>query len=239
MIAVPKHIPFYPQDYVKYIISNFFLHHKLDELANQSSPTHMRDSVEVKQHNLNFLELTEENIKPYGNIFHNLENEKIRLARWPNENGFRKVEDGISGGTTSGKFEIKWINDILFVENSGVEDGKYQFAHKKNNSIFITNEINRHACGSQYFFSYEIDFIVMIGIVANDKHPDFIKFDDFVCFKVPKNSGIHINTNVWHSPPLTFKENGFIYTAQSKVHSKIYYDPIEEHNVVLKIDCAK
>eukprot|EP01080_Neovahlkampfia_damariscottae_P011009 gene11009-3715_t len=33
-------------------------------------------------------------------------------------------------------------------------------------------------------------------------------------------------------------ENGFIYTSQARVHSKIYYDSVKEDGVILKIECA-
>lgn len=59
---------------------------------------------------MKFIELvpiiaTEENFKPYGNLFMDFSKELVRITKWPQHpKRFREIADGVSGGFTEGKF---------------------------------------------------------------------------------------------------------------------------------------
>jgi hypothetical protein len=188
------------------------------------------------------------------------------LERWPQHpKGFRTVEDGISGGVTTGEFDEFWRNGLLYASNSAVLNGDYCFAmngHQINEEqleelklellesetlkdhLHIFTEINYHSCGSQYFFA-ENDYLLLVVAYldpTDDRFPDDVTPSDFVGFIVPPRVGAHINSYIWHCPPIllnNFSETkGRIFTGQARVHSKIYYEPVKEHGGVLSVSLA-
>jgi ureidoglycolate hydrolase len=212
-------------------------------------------------------ELTEEAFKPYGNLFHVVESEEVRIEKWPKHpRGFRDIEDGVGGGATVGDFEIFWRDGLLYATNSAVANGDYCFALNGTqiskdgleslqlpacdpsllqNHIAVFTEINYHACGSQYFFA-EKDYLLLIiapNDTSSDRFPDNVLPSDFIAFVVPPGTGAHINSYVWHCPPVLLNhfvndEKGKVLTGQAKVHSKIYYDPVKEHKVLLGVSLS-
>lgn len=183
---------------------------------------------------------TNDNFAPYGNLFYDLATEKIRLEKWPKHiRGWRNIEDGIGGGETSGEFELEWKDGKHYASNSGVSNGDYCFANLTDDGkIQITNEINYHACGSQLFFSPHFPLILLVAkIDEEDRYPDDIRPNDFVAFLVPPMVGIHLNSYVYHCPPILHPSNkkATVWTKQARVHSKIYYNPLEEDKTIFEI----
>jgi hypothetical protein len=205
-------------------------------------------------------------LSKYGNTFLDFKTEQCRITKWKT-NGWREVKDGISGGTTEGTFTLLWKNGIHYATNSGVNDGNYQTGYYsvKNcllncinnvNNVdmkfecgyedddtssyaYCANEINYHDDGSQLFISINHPMILMIG-KAKDKIDD-IKPEDFEIFLVPANLGVNIDAGVWHCSPFAYYTDKQVnmYTKQGKVHSKIYYYPIQEDQCIFRFPIVK
>lgn len=185
------------------------------------------------------IEANPENFSKYGNLFTNFAKEEVRLEKWAKHpNGYREVHDGISGGITQGKFNVEWRESMLYSYNDAVS-GDYCFASQGYQNVKVTNEINYHSCGSQMFYSKYSDIYLLVAVIPDDSNrfPDSVEPSDFRCFRVPRGTGAHINSYVWHCPPIIFPNitSTQIFTKQAKVHSKIYYDPIKEHNTIFVI----
>ena len=150
--------------------------------------------------------------------------------------------------TLEGIFSLFWEQGFHYATNTGVNEGNYCFAlsninNDLNNEILIEKypnyqfpmkelsnniglfcEINYHACGSQLFYSKN-DYMLLVVAVIDDEQrwPDQIYPSDFQCFIVQPNLGIHINSYVWHAPPINLIGNNNqsnicenIITKQSK-----------------------
>ena len=195
----------------------------------------------------------------YGNTFTNFDNEKCRINQWP-QPGWRKVVDGLSGGdnTTTGEFTLEWKDNRHYATNSAVADGDYCFTwnnldvalkdslYKRtlpetnttfNNNLFLFEEINYHACGSQLFYSNDNPIILLLAKPSENRNNDDILPEDFETFLIPAGLGVHIDAYVWHSPPIlpNYDKTIVVKTKQSKINSKIYYNPLTEHNTLLYI----
>lgn len=160
------------------------------------------------------------------------------ITPWPQE-GWRPVQDGVSGGRTSGVFKVAWGADgRVRVTNTAVKDGDYAFAHFADGCVVVESEINRHACGGQKFCCDDADIYILAGMTSGARKDD-VSLADFHAFKVPKSTVVHLNADVWHCPPFVAPEVGVatILTEQAAVHSKIYYDPVgeDEHTFAIEL----
>ena len=106
-----------------------------------------------------------------------------------------------------------------------------------NNHIFLFEEINYHACGSQLFYSNDNPVILLLAKSIDNRNNDDILPEDFETFLIPAGLGVNIDAFVWHAPPIlpNYDKKNVVKTKQSKVHSKIYYNPLTEHNTLLYI----
>ena len=198
-------------------------------------------------------------LSKYGNTFTDFKTEECRITQWKTD-GWRPVEDGISGGTTEGSFTLFWKNGTHYATNSGVKDGHYQTAYYslkeaiancKGGNLFgdidgeigeyayCGNEINYHDDGSQLFISTDYPMMLMVA-KAKDKLDD-IKAEDFEMFLVPAKLGVNIDAGIWHCSPFAYNTNKQVnmYTRQGKVHSKVYYYPIEEEQCIFRFPIVK
>jgi hypothetical protein len=204
------------------------------------------------------IDVTEDNFRNYGNLFTDFSKEIPRINRWPKHpRGFREVHDGVSGGYTEGSFSVEWVTETtgqakLHVVNDSVADGDYCFAETEGpedaegSLVKVYRELNHHCDGSQMFFceTHEIYLLLCENNHQDPGFPDHVDPTKFVCFKIPKGIGAHINSYIWHCPPMIspkVQETKFygtkvqVFTKQGRVHSKIYYDPVEEHRIVFGI----
>jgi len=188
------------------------------------------------------LEATPDSFKEYGNLFTDPDLEIVRLEQWPQHpKGFRSIVDGYGGGVTRGVFTCEWRADRYYASNSGVENGDYCFAQRDKDDdselmITVTNEINYHSCGSQWFYS-DAPILLLVGKISDPKRwPDGVRPSDFQVFTVPSKTGVHIDSYIWHCPPISLNNKRItVETAQARTHSKIYYDPVKEDNSILAI----
>lgn len=204
-------------------------------------------------------------LKAYGTVFRNFDKTPCNVVQWPKvKGGYREVEDGLSGGdnVTEGEFILKWTNygDHIAI-NSGVKDGHYCFAWNSKQGAVVSStstllnystsdlnvrhaycyeEINYHSCGSQLFQCLDYPVSLLLAKVEG-RHVDDIQPSDFRVFILPSGVGVNIDPLVWHSPPIAVPNHPKVNmkTKQAKVHSKIYYDPLQEHNTLLRIDFTK
>ena len=173
---------------------------------------------------------------PYGHIFYDFRREECSIEKWP-QPSWRPVVDGVGGGVTEGEFTLEWKDDKFYASNSGVADGDYVFASKKGERISLLSELNYHACGSQLFFTSQSPLILAVAKTFGDN--DNVTPLDWKAFVIPKNVGVSLDAGVWHAPPILFPSNSakvIVKTRQAKVHSKIYYDPLEEDSTLLEIE---
>lgn len=116
--------------------------------------------------------------------------------------------------------------------------------------LFMFYEINYHACGGQLFYSADAPIVLLVASLPKDRFPDDIAPTDFEAFYCPPGVGVNVAPFVWHAPPVASFWPGEQYkgvagiervvmrTKQAAVHSKIYYDPLREHNTLLKVDAS-
>ena len=120
---------------------------------------------------------------------------------------------------------------------------------------FCCTEINYHACGSQLFAATSLslsskqegateieegvaDFICLVALPPPDRAPDNVLPSDFIALFVPRGTGLSVNARVWHAPPVICgQKSAVIRTKQARVHSKIYYHPLQEHATVFSAPC--
>jgi hypothetical protein len=151
-----------------------------------------------------------------------------------------------NSGVKDGDYLFAWSSAEKAIKpQTSVDYNDYTNATTR--SIFCREEINYHACGSQLFFCSDTPFLLLLAKLPDDRFPDDITPRDFKAFYVPESTGVNVNSYIWHAPPISLppwflrtkgtkiptKTN--MLTKQSKVHSKIYYDPYKEHNTVLEI----
>ena len=67
------------------------------------------------------------------------------------------------------------------------------------------------------------------------RFPDNVLPEDFHAFYLPAGTGLCVDAYTWHCPPIAVGLSANMITKQAAVHSKIYYNPLKEHNVVLEI----
>lgn len=195
-------------------------------------------------------------LKKYGNTFTDFDKEQCRITTWKT-GGWRPVEDGISGGTTEGDFILNWDKNKHYSSNAGVKDGDYINAfrdtysllnhisssknvlQRKKGKAYCANEINYHDDGSQLFISLDNWFMLLVA--KPKKNPDDVKPSDFECFVIPSGVGVNVDAGVWHCAPIAYNYTKKVRmkTRQGKVHSKIYYDPVKEDNVIFEIPCME
>ena len=172
-------------------------------------------------------------LSEYGNIFTDFDQEECQITKWKT-GGWRRVEDGVSGGTTIGSFTLCWKDGEHFAINSGVKDGHYQSGSlslkdalkrlgeqeqqeqdqyqqdqqdqqdQVQQWAYCGNEINYHDDGSQLFISLDHPIILLVGKSQDPKNNDDIKPEDFRVFLVPGGMGVNINAGIWHSAPFAF-----------------------------------
>jgi len=130
------------------------------------------------------------------------------------------------------------IANIAYQESLSSSNRGGEFMNDQEESVAYTfTEINYHADGGQTFYSPDLPFVCCVALPPRDRAPDDILPTDFRAFFVPAGLGCHVNAYVYHCPPIAtvFNRPTYMFTEQGKVHSKFYYDPLQEHNTLLRI----
>ncbi|KAL1504416.1 hypothetical protein AB1Y20_010822 [Prymnesium parvum] len=109
-------------------------------------------------------------------------------------------------------------------------------ASGRGEHAYLWSEINYHACGSQLFFTPDAAVLLLLALPPPHRAPDDVRPDDFRAFYCPAGLGVNVDAFVWHSPPIATTDGQVaMRTRQARVHSKIYYDPLQEHGVLLQV----
>lgn len=144
---------------------------------------------------------------------------------WSNQDAAaRAAEEDMSAHELSMK--IPYENEMSIAPN------------KESMHAYCFTEINYHSCGGQTFFTNDAPVGMLLALPPENRFPDNILPTDFEAFELPPGVGINIDACVWHAPPIVhprFKKTT-MQTKQAKVHSKIYYDPLKEHDTLLRIN---
>lgn len=193
---------------------------------------------------------TDYSLAGLGYIVEDYDDSKVDLVQWPKYIGKRKLEKGTGYSTVSeGTFRTWWKDDVSHAENHTVNSGCYKVSMYHKNR-FITREMNYHPEGGQIIFPKEKKpFIVFLGTLGDDIYynPDISVIsgtkrsinNKFFAFYFDGSKGLHINTGVWHQPPIPVSrdDSGLeFFDKQGSVHGCVLYDSLSEHNCWLGVN---
>jgi hypothetical protein len=166
------------------------------------------------------------------------------------DNLFYSSNSGVLDGDYC--FAIGGTSDASVFEDHGLRLSSADIGDMQN-KIIVWTEINYHACGSQYFYCEDQYMLAIIAVIDDEtRWPDSVRPEDFICYIIPPKVGAHINAFVWHCPPIAIpnplscesfvnndaKMRSLCKTAQGKVHSKIYFNVVDECKSVLAVNLA-
>lgn len=151
-------------------------------------------------------------------------------------------------GVQDGSYCFAWSTEDAAMRASEEELSAHELAmeiaekdsrnsHGESMHAYCFTEINYHSCGGQTFFTDDAPVGLLLALPPENRFPDNILPTDFEAFELPPGIGINIDACVWHAPPIVHPryKKTTMQTKQAKVHSKIYYDPLNEHGTLLKI----
>jgi hypothetical protein len=186
---------------------------------------------------------TAENLKDFGRLVENPDQEKIEIVRWP-ATGWRPVDPdcGDEGGTKQGTFVSEWRGDILYGMNEavgghyllayGTDPGEARTDHSRAPSRILLWHANYHPDGGQMFFPLDRQpFVVPVAEPGDDVKPE-----DFICFRFAGDMGLYIHPNIWHEGVFSLAGRQRFFDKQGAVHARVSVDFVREFGCVLEAE---
>ena len=184
---------------------------------------------------------TTKTLEGYGRLVDDPDKCKVEIVRWP-ASGWRLVDEdsGDQGGTTEGVFVSEWQGDVLFGRNEAV-DGEYILAygtepgmadrtHRRDPERILLWHANYHPDGGQLFFPLELEaFVVPLA-----RRGDYVRPQDFVCFRFDGRQGLYIHPNIWHEGVFSLRGTGRFLDRQGAVHARVSIDFAREFGCLLE-----
>lgn len=189
------------------------------------------------------IEATAENFAAYGTIVTDYANHPVPITTWPHQ-GWRPVDPGTGteGGYMEGVFNFWWEGDVLFGENTAVND-KYILGWstdpekacadnaEPDRSRLLIWHANHHPDGGQLF--YPLDNKPFVAALANTG--DDMKPEDWVAFYCDGSFGICLHAGIWHEAITPLDPSARFYDKQGAVHARVSADFAREFGVLLSI----
>lgn len=199
---------------------------------------------ELPWHELSLVPATPASLDRYGVLVDDYRNFPIEIVTWPKVDG-RPVDPGTGNeaGTTSGVFEFWWEGELLYGENSAVEN-KYLLGWSQNPGgasakvpagdppgRVLLWHANYHPDGGQLFFPLDgHDFVAPLALPGDDISPE-----KFVAFHVNGDQGLYIHPGVWHEGVFPMASRSRFYDEQGRVHARVSCNFAAEFGVFLSI----
>ena len=188
------------------------------------------------------IDATDAALAGYGFLVDDPDACKIEIVRWPSQ-GWRPVDDdsGDEGGTTQGVFVSEWQGDILYGRNEAVgghyvlayadEPSRADTAHRRAPERMLLWHCNYHPDGGQLFFPLDArPFLVPLALPG-----DFVRPEQFVCFRFDGSRGLYIHPNVWHEGVFGYAGTQRFFDSQGAVHARVSIDFAREFGCLLEV----
>lgn len=192
---------------------------------------------------------TPESLDGLGLMFDHPDDIDVEIVQWP-QPGWRTMDPGTGdeAGTTEGRFEFWWGDNLLRGRNHAVDDQYIMAADADHPEAFEGAEItepadggsvpeaallfhaNYHPDGGQLFFPTGGG--AFVAPLAPAKGDD-IRLEDFTAYYFDGSKGLYIHPNVWHETMLPLQPRATFFDRQGKVHARISADFVTEFGAYL------
>lgn len=185
----------------------------------------------------------ETTVAPFGRIVTDPETHPVEIVPWP-ASGWRPIDAGTGdqGGYAEGVFLFRWQGNMLFAENTAVDDryllgwseqpgdARTDNSSSNRNRLLIWHA-NYHPDGGQLFYPLTLTpFVVALAPPGDDVRPE-----DWVALWCDGSFGICIDPGVWHEAVAPLAEAAEFLDKQGRVHARVSCDMAREFGRFLSI----
>jgi len=185
----------------------------------------------------------EDTVARFGKIVTDPKTHPVEIVPWP-ATGWRPVDVGTGdqGGYAEGVFRFQWQGDMLFAENTAVDDRYLLGWSKQPGDARVDNpaaerdrlliwHANYHPDGGQLFFPLSrTPFVAALAPPGDDVKPE-----DWVALWCDGSFGICIDPGVWHEAIAPLTDEAEFIDKQGRVHARVSCDMAEEFGLFLSV----
>jgi ureidoglycolate lyase len=198
---------------------------------------------QARSHRVSVIRATGENLRGYGRIVTDFDDEPVTIVTWPQPD-WRPIVPGTGneGGIVEDCFAMERRGEVQHAVNRAVgrsyvtgwfADPATASEHRAatDTSRIYTHEANYHPDGGQIFSPRDrAAFVALLARPGDDVRPD-----DFVAFHCDGSFGIHIDPGVWHQPVFPLASEAVFDDKQGRVHACVALDFVSEFGCYLEV----